>query len=767
MVLALLFCTVVLFGQTQQGYVKTKGRLGNNGTLIAGTRLSGATITVRGGNAVTSGNNGAFSLSVPNSSYFLQNVQKQGYVLTDPDVLSKQYAYSKNPLVLVLETPDEQLEDKLETMEKIRATLQSQLAKSRAQIKSLKEQNKITSEEYQKKLQDLVKVQESNENLISEMAERYSKMDFDEVDEFNRRISDCIINGRLTEADSLLNTKGDINSRAIQLRKHQEANLQAERELTKKQKMLEKSKTMTKKELESLAQDCYTKFEIFKMQHMNDSAAHYVEFRASLDSTNVEWLQDAGVYAYSYLADYKKAQALFQKALRIAKRVGRESGMYVISLCNHLSETYREMAQNNEALKYCQMAIDTQRDLYGDDSPLMAVSLSNMGLVYDAMVRHDEAERCYLESLNNSVSIEDSIMAYINLAGFYGEIDKYDLALEGYGCALEYIRQVQDSENTPWAALCHNGMGSVFSYMDNNSQALDHYNQALAINLALYGENHPDVALVYNNMGLLYNKLGKYSEAQGYFQKDFAISSVVYGEWHPRLAVVYSNLGHTYLNMGKYDEALQNYQKAFNIDKDFYGLRHSTTASRLVNIGSVYDEGLKDYDKALEYFLQGAEILKEILGEQHHKVSTCYSNIGSVYIEMEEYDKAEEYLQRSLDIDLVVSGPNHSYTAATYNNLGRLFNHKGDYAKAAFYMEKCLPILQELYGEEHPNVAVTYYNIGVLYKKNGDYAEALNLTEKAYTILSGMVPEGHPTLKQFQDGINELKEEIKTESGKK
>ena len=79
--------SVVMCAQTQQGYVKTKGRLGSNGAVVKGSRLSGAVITVKGGNAVVSSRNGTFSLSIPNNSYFLQSVQKQGYVLTDPDVL--------------------------------------------------------------------------------------------------------------------------------------------------------------------------------------------------------------------------------------------------------------------------------------------------------------------------------------------------------------------------------------------------------------------------------------------------------------------------------------------------------------------------------------------------------------------------------------------------------------------------------------------------------------------------------------------------------
>ena len=100
----LFMCCLALgcWSQSQQGYVKTKGRLGSNGAVVKGSRLSGAVITVKGGNAVVSSRNGTFSLSIPNNSYFLQSVQKQGYVLTDPDVLSKQYVQSKNVLTLAL-----------------------------------------------------------------------------------------------------------------------------------------------------------------------------------------------------------------------------------------------------------------------------------------------------------------------------------------------------------------------------------------------------------------------------------------------------------------------------------------------------------------------------------------------------------------------------------------------------------------------------------------------------------------------------------------
>ena len=72
---------------------------------------------------------------------------------------------------------------------------------------------KISEEEYRKALQKIYDDQSKNEKLISEMAERYSKIDYDQISDFDREFNQYILNGELTKADSLLNTKGDIDSR--------------------------------------------------------------------------------------------------------------------------------------------------------------------------------------------------------------------------------------------------------------------------------------------------------------------------------------------------------------------------------------------------------------------------------------------------------------------------------------------------------------------------------------------------------------------------
>ena len=102
LILSILFllAATFAFGQTTQtGYAKTKGRMDSKGNLIPGTRIGGVAIQLTGGHSTVADANGNFTLTAPDKKFYLSNVQKQGYVLTDPDMLKKQYVCTSNPLV--------------------------------------------------------------------------------------------------------------------------------------------------------------------------------------------------------------------------------------------------------------------------------------------------------------------------------------------------------------------------------------------------------------------------------------------------------------------------------------------------------------------------------------------------------------------------------------------------------------------------------------------------------------------------------------------
>ena len=584
-VICICLCSVA---QTQQGLVKTKGRLAANGSVISGTRLSGVMVTVRGRNAVLSGSNGVFSLAIPGNSYYLQNVQKQGYVITDPDILSRQYAYSKNPLILVLETQEQQTDDKLLVERKIRRNLQRQLRQREEEIETLKEENKITKQEYQEQLKKLYEEQKINEMLISDMSEHYAKIDYDQMDEFNTLITKYILDGELTKADSLLRTKGDISVRAAELQQLQEQNAKEEAELSKRKKKLEKNKEMAQKELEDIAQDCLSKFEIFKMQHLNDSAAYYIELRARLDTLNLYWLNDAAEFLTDYLARHEDALCLYKKMVEVAEtQYGPESDKTAFCY-NNLATFFLNLNIFKYASEYFSKANAIYKGLGDDYSKLVAFTENNIGALYsdqqdyeEALHHHDIALSIF-EKLDD-VKEDDFANVYNSMGYSYYKMRDFQKAESYYNKAKDIWKRIY-GENSEQVNIVNNNIAAIMHQAGRYGDAYKMYQDVLSYRLKVYGDAHPKTATIYTNMSSLYLAQNELDSADLYLNRSIEIYKQVYGNMDPRVADCYGDLAEILLQKNDKEGSLALFKKAYDIALTTRGPDKSSTRDLLTNI---------------------------------------------------------------------------------------------------------------------------------------------------------------------------------------
>lgn len=406
----MLLVSSLVMAQTQQGYVKTRGRM-VNGQHVKGVGLPGATVQVQGRSAVLSQQNGSFSFPVTSQTFWLQSVKKLGYELVDADATRKAYKTSPNPLYLVMETPEQQMDDQLEAEEKISRTLREQLKKLRMELQQQKDANKITEEDYRQQLAQLMKDQENNKKLIADMAKEYAAIDYDQMDDLNQRISDAILNGRLTEADSLLRSKGDIVSRIAQVRNEQQAEQMREAEILCDQEALAASREGTRKKLEDIANDCYRHSELCHINYQLDSMAYYLLLRAELDTTRVLWQFEAayrGVDLYVCKRYYDRVICLTQD-----NRSGNNLYLYATALYN-IGTLYLSRGDSINAEIYFKKGIDGRRT-YAEQSndPIewnhVAFSMVTLSSLYNNSNRYDDAKK-YLQ---------EATMIYDTIAPIY------------------------------------------------------------------------------------------------------------------------------------------------------------------------------------------------------------------------------------------------------------------------------------------------------------------------------------------------------------
>lgn len=575
------FCATA---QVQQGYVKTRGRLGSDGAVIPGEGIENVTVKVKNEGTVISDNSGCFEIALRNEKYYLENVTKKGYLLVDADILSKQYTRSVDTFKIVLTTPEQQLEDELAGERKLRRTLTRQLQQREDEIEELYETSKIIKAERDSALRKLYADHADNEKLIKDMVERYSRIDYDQLDEFNRRISEYILNGELLKADSMINSKGDIHSRIEEYRTHKQLNDDERAELAEREKDLAKSEELERKKLSDLAADCYSKFEIFKLQHLNDSAAYYIELRASLDdSTNVEWLLDAGMFIDEYIADYDNAISYYNLAL-------------------------------NSALKF-----------YGEKSKKVSTCYNNIGLLNYFCGEYSVA----LEYYDKAIEIDScSAMSYLNVGLVHSDLDHYDEALKSYFKSLSLLL-AEFGEKHRDVALVYNNIGVVYQKSGSYTKAMEYAEKSLEIRLAIYKEEHYDIAFSYYNIGYLYYCMGENDKALEYYDKALNIWMKNFGGKHPDIAMCYAGFGVTHFANGNHQKALEYMQKSLEIYQAVYGAEHPRIGECYNNIAYILNS-LNEKYKALEYYDRSYGIMKKYLPEDNWKVKTIKNRIDEL-----------------------------------------------------------------------------------------------------------------------------------------
>lgn len=677
----LIICLCALtasLAQTQAGYVKTRGKMGSNGHVIPGSRLAGATVRIKGHNAVVSQTGGTFSFPIPGGKFYVQGVTKQGYVLTDPESTIRQYDYSSKPLMLVMELPERQTADKLENERKIRRTLQRQLQNREDEIEALKEENRITTAQYQEALRQLYDQQQSNERLISDMAERYSRIDFDQEDEFNLRISDCILNGRLTEADSLLRSKGDINARIEELNQHHEANVQT-------RSNLEKSEAMELKNRQDIAQDCYHFFEKFFMEHQNDSAARYIELRARLDENNPQWQFDAGCF-FQKRGRQQQADEYYRRALDSARELAKNDPQAFDPMLAH--------TLNNVALLRAeQRRIDQAADLYQEALDIYKRLAQEMPQVYDA----------YVASVQNNLAL-----LYSNSKNTF--VDSEDLFSEALGTYLNLAKE-DARAFMPRVAAVMNNLGLLYNtngYFQESekmhSDALDIYRKLASNEPQAY---QADVAATLNNLAALYHHNG------------------VNGQECEAML----------------DEAVRIYRQLANDDMDLNGPKLAATLSNLAiqhHNHRLSDKGYMTNEEELAVYATLAQnapgiYLPQLAQKAYELGITCYQT--------DRLEQSSRFFRQALDAyrGLATNDP-ETYrpdVAKVLRNLATVLDmlHQGQQSEE-LYLEE-LAINQELAkadpAQYEPDVARSYGNLANHALLKGEFQQAVELSQQGLT----------------------------------
>lgn len=623
-----LACMIsVCFAQTEQrGYVKTRGRM-VDGVHVPGKGLVGAVVSVKGGNKVgVQETDGSFSFFVRGDSFTIQSVDKKDYVMVDADALPKTYTSSSNDLYLVMETPDQLLLDRLEAESKMLATVRRQLEERKKELEESKRQAKITEEQYRAELLKLYEAQSDEENLVRDMAKRYAEIDYDQLDDFYRQVNFAVEQGDFARADSLLRSLGDIDEQIDAYFKQSES-------IQREQEKLTKAKEVHQHDKVEMAQRCYSYYETCFLQHKLDSAAHYLKLRAILDTTNVTWQSETGIFIENHLGDFSLAMQYFERSLEINRQKYGDYHEEVAISHNNVGRVYSSQNNYAKAIEHYTCALNIWKQLYGDSHPDVGTAYNNIGTVYAAK-------------------------------------EDYSKALEYLMLALSLWRQ-EYGESHAKVTTVYDNIGMTYMYLEDNDNALKHLNISLGIRLREYGDFHPETAISYEDLGLFYQKSGELDKALEYYRRSLEIRQLFYGDSHPLVARLYQAIATIYQALKDQDKTLEYYNRCLDSRKKALGDTHPEIA-KLYNIIGYYYVASMELDKALEYFNSALNIWKQVYGESSLYMISAYVSISLVYLAKEDFAEGLRLFRIAYDLSEQIVGSDNPMTVKIKTQIDNL-----------------------------------------------------------------------------------------------
>lgn len=634
----LFFCYIIFsicaYSQTQMGYVKTLGRPDKKGVS-----LSGVSIKVKGEhNPVLSKSDGTFSIfyvgKQEGDAYSLQEVLKKGYELNEPEIIGRSFAFSKRVRQTIVMVSSAQLQaDKLRIENNAYRTAEKNYKNQLALLEKQKEDNTIAIEEYQRSLSELQDRFEKYQLMIDGLAEHYAHTEYDELNEREREINICIENGELERADSLLSVLFDPIEA---LKKNKEALDKINQHITDAHQTIDKANedmAAVLKQQEKDAEHLYQLYTIALSRFDKEEAKSYIVTRAELDTTNVNWQSEAGIFLNNFF-DKKQASVYAKRAYRCALS---QNGKYNYTTSRCLSNLVNTMNNDDEKFEYVKDAFE----------------------ILDSIGAYD------FTKVRNAL--------YVSLGTMAHSINEDSLALMAFTRATENIEE--EYPNSEMLYTIYNNLGMVYRSLKDYDAAMEYHKKALDIALSKYHEGHYKVGWAHERIGETLIFMKKYEEAQSYLQKALSSIQPMYGDSHRKTQEVYLSLGLTsfalhdwknvYSSLNKLVPELQrNLQDSRNDSAEY---KKSLVNSELIlSVMLQAMDSLEINDRKLDCLHQLFDV-KMLLSRHDIRMYDVANRLGRYYYEKDDIIEAQKFFVVAFNSIKNSKKKNYRHNAICYN----------------------------------------------------------------------------------------------------
>lgn len=253
-------------------------------------------------------------------------------------------------------------------------------------------------------------------------------------------------------------------------------------------------------------------------------AGKFTEAESSLKSIQAEEGVIKTHYGFLYMmqARYDRALEELQTAIGLFEKTNNANSLQAADALVHLGNVYRSTGKYSQAEEHLNHALLIRQENLPGTHELIAAVYNDLGLVYTE-IDTDKSIAYYekaLESYRELHGDDDPKIAIgnTNLGYAYYKEKLYGDAINYYEAALDIWEKVYTNPHANKGLVLMN-LGQTYSAMGDQKAALGYYEKALAMYENVSGKKHPEVAYVQNLLGNEKIAQKKFDEGLLHYQK--------------------------------------------------------------------------------------------------------------------------------------------------------------------------------------------------------------------------------------------------------
>lgn len=338
---------------------------------------------------------------------------------------------------------------------------------------------------------------------------------------------------------------------------------------------------------------------------------------------------------------------------------------------NNLALVYERRGEYQQAIGLYREALERH-----EDDTARAVTWRNLGDVYVALSRPDEAIAAYLRA--SQLDPQDP-RPHHSLGEVYRALGRTDEAIAAYNRAVAL---------DPAYAPAHTGLGHIYTQTGRPAEAIAAYRRVIELT--------PESPAAYNNLGFLYAQQGDTESAIVAFRQ-----ALERQQRDQDKAVSWHNLGRVYEAVGNDAEAIAAYQQANQLHPAYPWPYH--------NLGLLYQRQ-GNYEAALAAFRQAADRHSD-----NEAKAAAWNEVGDVQRALEQPAEALQAYRRATELDPTLALP--------WNSLGDLHRAEGRIAEAEAAYRRA--------NQLDPTLPWPYHNLGLIEAGRSHFEAAIPLYQQA------------------------------------